>query len=147
MTLSVCAVGRRDAPERQRTLRAALDWSHGLLPPAEQRLFARLAVFAGGWTLEACEGVAGGDGIERSSVLDLLSRLVAKSLVVSAPGPTGAVRYRLLETVRQYARERLDRSGEFSAVCTRHREWFVACIERLFPTGKRPLGAAGQLGL
>jgi predicted ATPase len=143
--LDVLSVGPRDAPERQHTLRAALAWSCGLLSAAEQRLFARLAVFAGGWTLEACEGVVGGDGIEPSSVLDLLSGLMAKSLVVAAPGPTGALRYRLLETVRQYARELLDRSGELSAVGTRHSEWFVARIERAFPTGHRPLGSAGQL--
>lgn len=143
--LGLLSVGPRDAPVRQHTLRASLDWSYALLSPAEQRLFARLAVFAGGWTLEACEGVAGGDGIGPSSVLDLLSRLVAKSLVVAEARPPGAIGYRLLETVRQYAHQRLDRSGELAAVSIRHREWFVAWIDRASPAGKRPLGSAGQL--
>jgi predicted ATPase/DNA-binding XRE family transcriptional regulator len=144
--VGLLSVGRLDAPARHHTLWAALDWSYALLSFAEQRLFARLAVFAGGWTLEACEGVAGGDGIEPSSVVDLLSRLVGKSLVVAEPGPAGVMRYRLLETVRQYAREQLDRSDELRAVCTRHREWFVAWIERAFPTGQRPLGVGGSAG-
>ena len=121
---------QRDAPARHHTLWATLDWSHALLAPAEQCLFARLAVFAGGWTLEACEQVVGGAGIEPADVLELLSELVAKSLVVVEPSPDGRVRYRFLEMVQQYARERLQETPDESWARARHRHWFLACAER-----------------
>src|SRR5262249_38310268 len=93
--------GRRPASPRHQTLRAAIDWSHALLTDAEQAVLRRLAVFAGGWTLEAAEVVCAGAAVEERAVLDLLMRLVDKSLVV-AEEHGDAVRYRLLDTVRQY---------------------------------------------
>ena len=101
--------GDRTAQPRQQTLRAMIDWSYDLLNDKERTLLRRLAVFAGSWTLEAAEYVASSDGVEPSQVLDLLSDLVDKSLVmIDADGG----RYRLLETVRQYAHELLIKSGE-----------------------------------
>jgi predicted ATPase len=120
---------QRDAAPRHHTLWATLDWSHALLPAAEQRLFARLAVFVGGWTLEACEQVVSGAGIESTEVLDLLTELVAKSLVVVETSPEGRVRYRFLEMVRQYARERLVSQPDYGRVRARHRDWFLASAE------------------
>ncbi len=107
--------GSRDLPERQRTLRATLDWSHDLLTADEQRLLRRLAVFAGGFALDAAQRVAGDDG----DVLPALAGLVEQSLVV-ADGD----RYRLLEPVRQYAADRLAAAGEADAVADRAADWF-----------------------
>jgi predicted ATPase/class 3 adenylate cyclase len=117
--------GRRTALRRQQTLAATIDWSHDLLSKPERALLRRLAAFAGGWTLEAAEAVGAGDGIEGWAVLDLLARLVEKSLVMAEEGE-GAARYRLLETVRQYAEEKLLASGEAAAVRDRHLRWCVA---------------------
>jgi predicted ATPase/transcriptional regulator with XRE-family HTH domain len=114
--------GPRGVHSRQQTMRATLDWSHALLSEAERMLFRRLAVFAGGWDLDAAEAVCSGDGMAAAVVLDLLDRLVEKSLVLV--DATGAVaRYRLLETVRQYAEDQLLRTGEGAAVRYRHRDW------------------------
>jgi predicted ATPase/class 3 adenylate cyclase/DNA-binding CsgD family transcriptional regulator len=129
--------GARTAVRRQQTLRASVDWSHALLTEPERILFARLAVFMGGFDLAAAEAVAGGGDVERFQVLDLLTLLVDKSLVVaeSASGPT---RYRLLETVRQYALEKLGESGEADAVRARHRDYYTALAALLdtpAPTG------------
>jgi predicted ATPase/DNA-binding CsgD family transcriptional regulator len=121
--------GSRTALPRQQTLRALLDWSHDLLSEGERVLLRRLSVFAGGWTLEASEGVCAGDGLETSEVLDLLVRLVEKSLVV-AEERGAEVRYRLLETLRQYGAEKLRDAGEEAAVRARHLEWFAALAER-----------------
>ncbi len=121
--------GSRTAMPRQQTLRAAVDWSYDLLSEQERLLLRRLSVFAGGWALEAAEGVCLGDGIEEYEVLDLLSVLVNKSLV-QAEGRGGEVRYRLLETVRQYAREKLQESGEEAILCGRHMDWILALVER-----------------
>src|ERR687887_492332 len=115
--------GSRTAPRHQ-TLRAAMDRSYELLSQAERTLFNRLAVFAGGWTIEAAEALSDGD------VLDLLSSLVDKSLVLAEPDRTGAVRYRLLETLRQYGRERLADSGETEEIRRRHAAFFVALAEQ-----------------
>jgi non-specific serine/threonine protein kinase len=117
--------GRRTALPRQQTLRAAVDWSYTLLPEAERVLLRRLAVFAGGWTLAAAEGVCGGDGLEAVDVFPLLVDLVDKSLVVAEP-EDAEPRYRLLETLRQYGGERLREAGEEAAVRTRHLEWYDA---------------------
>ena len=103
--------GSRTALPRQQTLRALIDWSYDLLPPPEQTLLRRLSVFSGGWSLDAAETVCAGGDVEDWEVLDLLSHLVAKSLVVAEPPEDGQVRYRLLENLRQYARERLDTGG------------------------------------
>ena len=107
----------RDLPERQRTLRATLDWSHDLLLPAEQVAFRRLSVFAGGFTLESAEAVVPLDDIAAGDVLRLLCSLVDQSLVtVRASADGGPSRYGMLEPVRVYARERLDVAGEDDAV-------------------------------
>ena len=103
--------GARTALPRQQTLRALIDWSYNLLSEKERLLFRRLAVFVGGWTLEAEEAVCSGEGIESDLVLDLLSQLVKKSLVVMAE-ENGESRYHPLETIRQYAREKLFETDE-----------------------------------
>jgi predicted ATPase/class 3 adenylate cyclase/DNA-binding CsgD family transcriptional regulator len=117
--------GSRIAVRRQQTLRASVDWSHALLTGTERVLFRRLAVFLGGFDLDAARAVAGADGVERYQVLDQLTLLVDKSLVV-AENTGGRTRYRLLETVRQYALEKLGESGEVDAVRSRHRDYYTA---------------------
>jgi predicted ATPase/class 3 adenylate cyclase/DNA-binding CsgD family transcriptional regulator len=117
--------GRRTAVRRQQTLRASVDWSHALLTESERVLFRRLAVFMGGFDLAAARAVAGGTEVERYQVLDQLTLLVDKSLVV-ADDTGGRMRYRLLETVRQYALEKLGESGEADAVRARHRDYYTA---------------------
>lgn len=114
--------GNRAALPRQQTLRAMIDWSHDLLTEPERILLRRMSVFAGGWTLEAAEAVASGDGIDAAQVLDLLTQLVDRSLVVPL---SGGVRYQLLETVRAYAAERLELAGEAAAMRHRHFEHFL----------------------
>ncbi len=152
--------GNRAALPRHRTLRAAMDWSYDLLDRPEQALLRRLAVFAGGWTLEAAEAICAdeplpapaadgslsapasgeplpapwNDGrvwsaLPRADVLDLLDALVAKSLV-QTDEQDDALRYRLLETVRQYAHERLEEAGEYSGARERHLAWYGALAER-----------------
>jgi predicted ATPase/class 3 adenylate cyclase/DNA-binding CsgD family transcriptional regulator len=117
--------GARAAVRRQQTLRASVDWSHALLTAPERTVFARLAVFMGGFDLAAAEAVAGSGDVERFQVLDLLTLLVDKSLVV-AESASGRTRYRLLETVRQYALEKLGESGQADAVRARHRDYYTA---------------------
>ncbi len=130
--------GARTAVRRQQTLRASVDWSHALLTEPERILFRRLAAFMGGFDLDAAEAVGGGGDVERYQVLDQLTLLVDKSLVVaeSASGPT---RYRLLETVRQYGPEKLGESGEADAVRTRHRDHYTSMAALLdSPSARRP---------
>ena len=115
--------GSRTAVRRQQTLRASVDWSHALLTDTERVLFRRLAVFLGGFDLEAAQAVTGVDGVERYQVLDQLTLLVDKSLVVTET-IRGRTRYRQLETVRQYALEKLGESGEADAVRSRHRDFY-----------------------
>lgn len=117
--------GGRIAVRRQQTLRASVDWSHTLLTETERALFRRLAPFMGGFDLAAARAVAGGNEIERFQLLDQLTLLVDKSLVV-ADNAGGQTRYRLLETVRQYALEKLGESGEADAVRARHRDYYTA---------------------
>jgi len=131
-SLGLLTAGPRTAEPRQRTMRATLQWSHGLLSEPERVLFRRLSVFAGGWTLEASEAV-GSDGIEENDVLDLLGRLVEKSLVVAEATEGGGVRYRMLEPVRQYAQEKLKEGGEEEAAQRRHAEYFLAFAEEAEP--------------
>lgn len=107
--------GARTAVRRQQTLRASVDWSHALLTEPERILFRRMAAFMGGFDLEAAQPVGGGGDVEPYQVLDQLSLLVDKSLVVAEDGTRGT-RYRLLETVRQYALEKLGESGEADVV-------------------------------
>ena len=134
-SLDLLNSGNRLADRRHRTLRATLEWSHRLLSEKERKLFARLSAFNGGWTLGAAEAVAAGNGIEQPEVLDLLSRLVEKSLVVAeaSPGAGGALRYRMLEPVRQYGRERLQESGEEKQVRERHARHYLSLAEAAEP--------------
>jgi non-specific serine/threonine protein kinase len=116
--------GSRTALPRQQTLRATVDWSYALLSASEQALFARLSVFAGGWTLDAAEAVCADGAVDRFEVDDLLGRLVDKSLVGADDFPDGSRRYRLLETLRQYARERLQERGDAAPLHARHAAYF-----------------------
>jgi predicted ATPase/DNA-binding SARP family transcriptional activator len=118
--------GAQDLPSRQRTLRATLEWSHGLLSEDESTLFARLAVFAGGWTLEAAEAVCGENGFD---VFETLASLVDESLVRPLRRPTGEPRFAMLETIREYAAELLEASGEGEALRRRHCEDILARAE------------------
>ncbi len=122
--------GDRTALPRQQTLRALIDWSHDLLSPGQQILFRRLAVFAGGFTLEAAEAVGAGPGIEESAILDFLTDLVEKSLVRV---DTERERYRMLETVREYAADKLESSGEDRTIRRRHLEHYLRLAEALQP--------------
>ncbi len=124
--------GARGALARQRTLEASVGWSHDLLDAAERSVFRRLAVFAGSFSLDAAEAVCAGDGIQGHDVLDLLGHLVDRSLVqVEAQGPRA--RYRLLETVRYYARVKLLDAGEAAAVQDRHLDYYAAVAEDAAP--------------
>lgn len=124
--------GPRRTLARHQTLRASVDWSYGLLSEPEQRLFQRLAVFSGGWSLEAVEAVCAGDGLPANEILDHLTSLVDRSLAVAEPRGR-VVRYHLLETVRQYARELLEHSGELASLGDRHLAFFVELSERAQP--------------
>ncbi|MGH8800652.1 MAG: ATP-binding protein, partial [Casimicrobiaceae bacterium] len=119
--------GDRTAQPRQQTLRALIDWSYNLLTEPERALLRRLAVFAGGWTLVAAEAIGAGGDLDQDQVLDVLTRLVEKSLV--AVEPEGQ-RYRLLETVREYSREQLEKSGEGGDVRSRHLAFYMALAEQ-----------------
>ncbi|WP_285030912.1 LuxR family transcriptional regulator [Mycolicibacterium sp. lyk4-40-TYG-92] len=122
--------GARTAVQRQQTLRASADWSHALLTDPERIVFRRLAAFMGGFDLHAAEVVVAGGDVERFQVLDQLALLVAKSLVV-AESSNGRTRYRMLETMRQYALEKLGESGEAEAVRARHRDHYTALATQL----------------
>jgi predicted ATPase/class 3 adenylate cyclase len=135
--------GSRAALPRQQTLRATIDWSYSLLSDAEKLLFRRLAVFAGGWTLEAAESVCGieqspayyfaakkGITVDRFDVLDLLTRLVDKSLIFMEETAVG-IRYHRLETIRQYSRERFFETDEVETVLDRHLAYFVQFSEQV----------------
>jgi predicted ATPase/DNA-binding SARP family transcriptional activator len=122
----------RSAPPRHRTLRATMEWSHQLLSDPERRLFARLSVFAGGFTLDALEIVCADERLETPQALDLLTALVDQSLVVMTEHQ-GTARYHMLETVRQYAASRLEESAEAARVQRRHAEYFLALVEEAEP--------------
>jgi predicted ATPase/DNA-binding SARP family transcriptional activator len=121
--------GGPTAEPRHQTLKATLDWSFELLSEAERKLFGRLSVFVGGWTLEAAEEVCSGEGIERDEVVDLLSELVEKSLVMAEAGEEGVPRFRMLEPIRQYGQERLEEGGEAERVRERHTEYYLQLAE------------------
>jgi predicted ATPase/DNA-binding CsgD family transcriptional regulator len=139
-SLKLLTGGGRTVEPRQQTLRATLEWSHELLSEPERWLFRRLSVFAGGWRLEAAEEVCSGEGIKQDDVLDLLSRLVDKSLVVAeaSPGVEGELRYRMLEPIRQYGQERLEESREADATRDRHAASFLALAEKAGPELRGP---------
>ena len=124
--------GSRTALPRHRTLRAAMDWSFDMLPEAEQALLPRLSAFAGTFSLDAAEAVASGGPVERDEMIDLLARLIDKSLLMAEEGSTEA-RYRMLETIRDYAQERLVEAGDAPVIYGRHRDWFVELVDQARP--------------
>jgi len=124
------ASGDRTAPPRQQTLRAAVDWSYELLTEPEQVLLRRVAVFSG-WNLEMAEQVCAGDAIPADQVLDLLAALIDKSLVTFDAEVDGNARYRLLDTIREYAADRLAASGEGSAMRLLHRDYMMRLAESI----------------
>jgi predicted ATPase/class 3 adenylate cyclase len=126
----VLAAGRRGAAARHQTLRATIDWSFQLLTGPEQVLLGRLAVFAGGCTLQAAEAVCGGEGIDPDAVFELLAALVAQSLVVAEDQGPGT-RYRLLETIRQYGEERLEEAAEADRWRARHAGYYAELLGRV----------------
>ena len=117
---------------RQQTLRALIDWSFDLLDEDERKVFRRLSVFAGGWTLPAAEAVCSDDGIDAWQVFELLSALVSKSLVVAESGGDDR-RYRLLNSIREYSRERLEAAGEAGEIAAKHAAYFARFAEDLVP--------------
>jgi len=124
--------GSRTALPRHQTLRSLIDWSYDLLSNAEQALLCRVSIFSGSWTLEAAEQVCVGDGIDGKDVLDLLTSLADRSLVLTQEH-RGAARYGLLETVRHYARDRLAERGEEAALARRHVDHMLALAEAAVP--------------
>jgi predicted ATPase/class 3 adenylate cyclase len=144
--------GARDAPQRQRTLRDAIGWSYDLLAPAEQTLFRRLAIFAGGCTLEAAETVAGGqwEAAGENRELDVfggLEHLVEHSLLRQDEQPGGEPRFLMLETVREFGLERLDESGEADEISSRHARYFTDWVASIAPhmSGPRQVEQMGQM--
>ena len=129
--LTTLTVGSRDAPARQRTLRDAIEWSYNLLNESERKLFAVLAVFRGGCSLKAIE-VISGENLP-TNILDKLASLVDKSLVQQKEASSGEPRYGMFETIHEYARERLEASGEAEIMCRRHAEYYVELAERAQP--------------
>ena len=121
--------GPRSAPERHRTLRALVDWSYDLCSPAEQRVWARASVFAGGFGLAAIEHVGEGDGVASDEVLDVVRSLVEKSILIPDEHD-GSMRYRILETLREYGHERLLAAGEYETIRGRHRDWYARLTEQ-----------------
>ena len=130
---------RHASPTRQQTLTATLQWSHDLLEPDERTLFRRLAAFAGGFDLVAVESVCASGELDAPGIADLLARLVEKSLVAADEGSSRERRYRLLETVHVYARERLKDAGEATVLAERHARWALAMAEE--QRGSRRLDA------
>ena len=118
---------------RQQTLRGALEWSYNLLPEPEKLLFDRLSVFRGGFSLEAAEEVCAGEGLDSYDVLDVLSQLIAKSLVVVEQDSGSNARYRLLESMRLYGTERLTDTTHSESISERHASYFMALAEKSSP--------------
>jgi predicted ATPase/DNA-binding SARP family transcriptional activator len=135
--------GARGALQRQQTLRATVDWSHELLDEAERVLFRRLSVFAGGWTLADAEAVCADQQLPVDAVCDVLCELVAKSLVVTDSAVTGATRYRMLETLRDYASERLTAADERHPAARRHFSHFLELAEQVYEQQQTRGSAAG----
>ena len=133
------AGGRHTSVERHQTLRAAIDWSYDLLGEPEQLLLARLSVFAGGFSLEAAEAVTAGGSIENADVFELLATLVARSLVI-ADTEGIETRYRLLETIRQYAQDRLDDSGDGDRLRAAHGAYYADFVDVAIPEAVGPDG-------
>jgi predicted ATPase/class 3 adenylate cyclase/Tfp pilus assembly protein PilF len=136
--LKLLTGGARDLPERQRTLRGTIEWSHTLLDEGEQLLFARLAVFSGGRTLEAIEAICDSEGDLPVDAFDGISSLVDKSLLRQEEGPSGEPRFVMLETVHEFAREKLEESAEAEVVKRVHAEYFLTLAEEANPQLKGP---------
>ena len=126
----VLTAGNRSAPPRHQTMRALIDWSYDLLSDDEKRLFRKLSIFAGGFTLETASAVCIDEVIDEIATLGTLSSLIDKSLVQAEPAG-GGMRYRLLESMRQYGRERLAEAGEYDTVARAHAATFLAIAEGL----------------
>jgi predicted ATPase/class 3 adenylate cyclase len=131
--LKLLTGGARDLPERQRTLRATIEWSFALLDEGEQVLFARLAVFSGGRTLEDIEAICDAEGDLPVETFDGISSLVDKSLLRQKEGPNGEPRFVMLETVHEYAREKLRQSGEAEEIKRVHAQYFLILAEEAYP--------------
>jgi predicted ATPase/class 3 adenylate cyclase len=131
--LTLLIGGARDLPARQRTLRDAIAWSYDLLRPAERRLFRWLAVFAGGWTMEAAEAVCAAEGAQDTDVLDGLDALVTSSLIQRRNGRDGGSRLTMLETIREFALDRLVIAGEHRDLQQRHATFFLDLVESVEP--------------
>jgi non-specific serine/threonine protein kinase len=146
-SLGLLSAGTRTVSPRRRTMRDTIGWSYGLLPERERGTFDRHSVFAGGFTLEAAEAVCPGGHIEQGEVLDLLSHLVDKSLVVAEASLGGRVRYRMLEPVRQYGLERLEESGQPEQTRERHARYYLELVEAAEPAlmGPRPVECLERL--
>ena len=136
-SFTILAAGRRGAVPRHQTLRATIDWSFDLLAEPEQALLARLAVFAGGCTLEAAEAICGGEGIDPGAVFELLASLVTRSLVV-AEDKGFETRYRLLETIRQYGGERLDQAGQADRWRAHHAGYYADLLGQVREHARDP---------
>jgi predicted ATPase len=130
-SFSLLTMGNRTALPRHQTLRAAIDWSHDLLSPVEQTLFRRLSVFVNGWTLDAAQSICSDADIKSEAILDLLNQLCNKSLVIAEEKKSG-MRYRILETIRQYAREKLVAAGEKEWTHARHLSYFCQLAEQSY---------------
>jgi predicted ATPase/class 3 adenylate cyclase len=131
--LSILIGGPRDAPTRQQTIRSTIDWSYQLLDEGEQALFARLGVFVGGCTLEAIEAVCNVDGDLPTNVVEGVSALTDKSLLRQTEGVNGEPRFVMLETIREYALERLAESSDAPTIRLRHAEYYLALAEGAEP--------------
>jgi predicted ATPase/DNA-binding CsgD family transcriptional regulator len=136
-------LGDRTAPPRQRTLRAAIDWSHDLLSQREQVLLRRLSYFAG-WSVEMAERVCADELVPAGSLLDTLGALLDKSLVIREPAVLGQARFRMLDTIREYAADRLAAAGEVAAIASRLRDYVLAEAERNFAVGMALVSAPWQ---
>jgi predicted ATPase/Tfp pilus assembly protein PilF len=132
-SLKLLTGGPRDLPERQQTLRAALDWDYDLLPKEEQEVFRKLAVFAGGMTLERAESVVESPSVDVLDVLDALESLVSKSLIQQLADAEGEPRFSMLKTIREYALEKLAESGELEGIQDRHLSLFLSVAEEAAP--------------
>ena len=132
--------GTRDLPERQQTLRRAIDWSYDLLDSHARKLFRRLSVFAGGWTLEAAEAICQAEGDLKADALVEMEALLDNSLLTRSASEDDEIRCGMLETIHEYALERLHESGEVDSTQRRHAQFYLALVERAEPE----LSASGQ---
>jgi predicted ATPase/class 3 adenylate cyclase len=136
--LKLLTGGARDLPERQRTLRATIEWSHALLDEGERVLFGRLAVFSGGRTLEAIEAICDAERDLPVEAFDGVSSLLDKSLLRQEEGPNGEPRFVMLETVHEFAREKLQESKEAEEIKRVHAQYFLTLAEQAFPELRGP---------